>query len=416
MDTRAFLKETLNRRTDRSRPVHFSGRLHELDVILSRAEHAQSGSAGSTVVIQGAPGAGKSSLLDEAARRFTATGADRKAIYVGTPWKRVGENLVLERLAREAFAEPEDSFRATQTLAKGASVSAKVATGTRSQTVATPPVDLPDWVGFENRYANRTREAARTLLLVDECQTFEDDAGSLLRALHTQNRFPFLLVCGGLSDTSERLATLGLSRLGNDALIELGELSIDEARESAQQTLGWTLENAADPPIRHTEAQIEQWADQLSSESLGWPQHLASYMAGAWHALSATTNLELSETNLGIALDRGRRLCSTYYANRLQAAKTDPRVALAVHIELADEGTQAKAYDAIKNAVGKLPEAARAAHEYNHPGGPMDCLSAMLKAGVVSRSPDGIHMRSPIPTMTDYLAQAARQIDGGPDS
>ena len=69
MDTRAFLKETLNRRTDRSRPVHFAGRLHELDVILSRAEHAQSGSAGSTVVIQGATGAGKSALLDEAARR-----------------------------------------------------------------------------------------------------------------------------------------------------------------------------------------------------------------------------------------------------------------------------------------------------------------------------------------------------------
>lgn len=161
-------------------------------------------------------------------------------------------------------------------MAKTASLSAKVATGTRSQTEATRPVDLPDWVGFENRFANRTQEAARTLLLVDECQTF-DDAGSLLRALHTQNQFPFLLVCGGLSDTSERLAALGLSRLGNDALIELGELSIDEARESAQQTLGWILKNAADPPIRHTEAQIEQWADQLSNESLGWPQHLASY-------------------------------------------------------------------------------------------------------------------------------------------
>ena len=416
MDTRAFLKETLNRRTDRSRPVHFSGRLHELDVILSRAEYAQSGSAGSTVVIQGAPGAGKSTLLDEAARRFEAAGADRKAIYLGTPWKRAGESLMLERLAREAFGEPEDSFRTTQTLAKGASVSARVANGTRSQTVAPPPVELTDWVGFENRYASRAHEAARTLILVDECQTFESDAGSLLRALHTQNLFPFLLVCGGLSDTAERLASLGLSRLGNDALIELGELSIDEAGDSALQTLAWTLKNAAEPPIRHTEAQLERWAGQLSSESLGWPQHLASYMAGAWCSLSDTDTLELSEANLRIALDQGRRLCSTYYANRLQSAKTDPRVALAVHIELADEGTQDKAYEAIKNAVGKLPEAARAAHEYNHPGGPMDCLTAMLKAGVVSRSPDGIRMRSPIPTMTDYLAQAARQIDGGHSS
>ena len=76
-----------------------------------------------------------------------------------------------------------------------------------------------------------------------------------------------------------------------------------------------------------------------------------------------------------------------------------------MHVELADEGTQDKAYEAIKSAVGK-PEAARAAHGYNHPGGPMDCLTAMLKAGVVSRSADGIHMRSPIPTMADYLAQA----------
>ena len=126
---------------------------------------------------------------------------------------------------------------------------------------------------------------------------------------------------------------------------------------------------------------------------------------------SDTTNIELSEADLGIAPDQGRRLCSTYYANRLQGAKTDPWVALAVYVELADEGTQDKAYEAIKSAVGK-PEAARAAHGYNHPGGPMDCLTAMLKAGVVSRSADGIHMRSPIPTMTDYLAQATLQIGG----
>ena len=64
---------------------------------------------------------------------------------------------MLERLAREAFAGPEGSFRTTQTLAKGASVSAKVATGTRSRTVAPPPVELPR-VGFENRDAGRAEE------------------------------------------------------------------------------------------------------------------------------------------------------------------------------------------------------------------------------------------------------------------
>ena len=80
------------------------------------------------------------------------------------------------------------------------------------------------------------------MILVDECQTFERDAGSLPKALHTQNQFPFLLVCGGLSDTAERLAALGLSRLGNDALIDLGELSIGEARESARQNARLDLE------------------------------------------------------------------------------------------------------------------------------------------------------------------------------
>ena len=266
MDTRGFLKETLNRRTDRSRPVHFSGRLHELDVILSRAEHAQSGGAGSTVVIQGAPGAGKSALLDEAARRFEAAGADRKATYLGTPWKRAGESLVLERLAREAFAEPEGSFRTTRT-------------------VATPPVELPDWVGFENRYASRAQEAARTLILVDECQTFENDAGSLLRALHTQNQFPFLLVCGGLSDTAERLASLGLSRLGNDALIDLGKLSIAEARESALQTLAWTLKNADDPPIRHTESQIDRSRAYTQADGVMSPARSPLFL---WNTACAT--------------------------------------------------------------------------------------------------------------------------------
>ena len=75
------------------------------------------------------------------------------------------------------------------------------------------------------------------LVLVDESQNLDDDAGELIHALHTQSEFPFTLVCGGLSDTKDKLRDIGVSRLGGDAIVHIGTLTRDEARGSVLNTL-----------------------------------------------------------------------------------------------------------------------------------------------------------------------------------
>ena len=411
MDTRAFLNETLNSRTDRSPPVHFAGREREIGLILARAEGAGTPNAGATVVVQGAPGAGKTALLLEAGRRFEARG-EARAIYLGAPWNRSGEGAVLERLAHTAFGAPHAEFRSTQTVTKGANVSARVASGSAARSVATSPADLRDWIGLENRYADEADRATRSLVLVDESQTFEDDAGSLLKALHTQNCFPFLLVCGGLGDTKERLARLGLSRLGNDATIHLGAMTDDDVREAAHQTLQWTVKQSTAPAVRHTSAQLDAWADAIARRSLGWPQHLASHMMGVWKALAATEALELSEDNLSAALGHADAYCAAYYADRLVASGTDPRIALAAHEALAPiprGATFDGIADIIDQAVAVLPSNSRRRHERAFTDA-ADCLSRMIHAGLIEVQPDGFSLTSPIPTMTAHLRNAVQRM------
>ena len=82
MDTREFLKDLVRSREDRSAPVRFAGRQDEIGLILSRADRmGDDESAGLTVIVQGAPGAGKTALLNEVSKRFHDEAAHRVALY-----------------------------------------------------------------------------------------------------------------------------------------------------------------------------------------------------------------------------------------------------------------------------------------------------------------------------------------------
>ena len=411
-DTRAFLEETLSWRKDRSSPVHFAGRASELSVILSTIANAQPGAAGLTLIVQGAPGSGKTALLREAARRFESAGNRNRAIYIGDPWPPGADRQTLEKLASAAFDIPPEEFRSIGTSGRTARLSASVVQASDMRSQATGPVALAGWLDFENAFAARVADCARTLVLIDESQNFED--GTLLRALHTQHTFPILLVCGGLSNVRDRLVELGISRLSNNAVIHLGALDGADAREAALSAVRWTVEQGTVPPIRHTHHQVEDWADAIAEASMGWPQHLSSYLTGTWQALADSESMELSDANLAVALHKGASLCAAYYADRITAAKVDPRVALAVHQGLEGSGLDAydRAFEATEAAVASLPRSARLAHDHNHPNGTVECLASLLKSGVVETKQDGFSMGSPIPSMTEYLGRVSRAVAG----
>ena len=115
MNTRDRLRNLGQSIRDRAEPVHFAGRRKELDHILVNASHPD---AGNTVVVQGAPGAGKTSLLREAAARFDTAGG--RALFYGTPWSKDGERDVMRDIAIAAWDLDPGIFSATEQSAKTA--------------------------------------------------------------------------------------------------------------------------------------------------------------------------------------------------------------------------------------------------------------------------------------------------------
>lgn len=199
-------------------------------------------------------------------------------------------------------------------------------------------------------------------------------------------------------------AFVGVARLGGDAILRIGALTHEEARDSVLHTLHWTLDRCTQPPVRHDEDHVEQWTNELADASLGWPQHVASYLSGTWRALAGAERLDLGDVrNLEAALDRGAALCRDYYEGRIDASQTDPAVILAAHGALSASGDAfVRVCAVIEEAVDRLPSARRALHHRSHPDGTLECYAKMLKAGVIEER-DGERLGVPIPSMTKYL-------------
>ncbi|MCY3838133.1 MAG: hypothetical protein OXH09_05740 [Gammaproteobacteria bacterium] len=277
-----------------------------------------------------------------------------------------------------------------------------------AKTEQTPPVEFASWGDLVNRFGVNGTEAHPTLILVDESQNFSPDAGRLLRALHAQQHFPFTLVCGGLSDTRNRLRDMGISRLSSDAELRVGALAADEGREVILQTLLWTLERCAAPPVLRTVEQVEHWAAALARRALGWPQHLACCIRGAWRALAEAEPPDLGdERGLRTALQYGDEMCQRDYDGRVEASRTDPSVILAVHRVLTNGGYWRDVHRAASTAVARLADDDAALHRHNHPSGMIECIQAMLQAGAIAETGDAGEMAVPIPSLTAHVERLA---------
>ncbi len=239
MDTRTYINTHLLAGDDRERPISFAGRSTEIARILSRLSSWAPGTAGRTLVVQGAPGAGKTALLREVAARFEASGNGR-ALRFEAPWEEAEQRSVLAELGSALFDVAPAELRAArshETSVGGGVLGFIRGKGTFKRSVEPPPME--HWRDFAAHFAAKAGSAKPTLLLVDEARTFS--GGGLLLRLHTQEAFPILLVCAGLAPTRGRLHELGVSRLGADALIQIGALSIDlppYARRDQDRTFG----------------------------------------------------------------------------------------------------------------------------------------------------------------------------------
>ena len=293
---------------DRGPAKYFHGRKQVLSDFNKLIERAVQAKSGTTFLIQGAPGAGKSALMYECEKRAKGNG-----------WKVV-------KMPARAFWDP-DTLRRALDLGK-----IPQATG------GTVEVSVGPFVkgGVTAEMASATtldtlQDGKQPLLLkMDEAQTLgttnappSDHAGTVtdvLNAIHNgeMNR-PVILIAAGLGTTAKAFRSLGISRFDGDSFVELGALGKEAEHAVLHDWL--TKEGGAkgDPAA---------WIDAIAQETHGWPQHIVSYVKPALKQL-VTDERAMTKDGLNAVLEAGQRARLEYYERRADDFASEHRHCLA---------------------------------------------------------------------------------------
>ena len=286
--------------SDRDHPMVFAGRDEEFELLDSAIYGAQRGGVGRTVVVQGVPGAGKTSLLNEHANRLSARGQDGQPPVVPVPLRPndldAPPAAIIEEIDRQyrEFVNVDERSARLDSAVNSAMPAARTlfASFTKrdfsefrpsARAPASLPIALDDYVSFRVG-----RKGSTIVLLVDEAQNLEDTqhVRRHLDALHggIRGNTHMLLACFGLANTVERLRTLGLSRLANGHVRTIGPLSNKDARRVVVDTLNVALSGYAFDQGSFDDVERERWigkaAAAILAGSANFPHHLANGCRG----------------------------------------------------------------------------------------------------------------------------------------
>lgn len=407
-------------RADVGRDAFFAGREGEFDAFRRGVRGlANRRVGGGTIVFQGAPGAGKTALMHEcveAVRRHSTAAAPWIAVQVGTralEWPEavlaaMGRELELEleRLSGDAPRGVGDRLSdwlgALAEMGKNLSERGFGFGGAHLGPARRAP-ESPEYPAEEIlRGASKPLSGAGIVVFVDEAQNIrgghDGPAADLVQALHEgRTGLSLLPVFFGLGNTRKVLSDLGVSRLADERLVEMGRMSDAEVAESLNRAFD-AYDLAPPGPGR------DEWIDVLADEAMGWPQHL-SRMAVAAGRVLATNGGDLGRDHLDAAVLAGRAAKVRYYEMLLERAP----LAADVYRRLGEAARKVGREWLSRSEIGHIAES-----ELNAAGmSPADFVNRSLRAGVLSgkparpAGPNGPALPEryalPAPSLGDYL-------------
>ena len=380
---------------ERNAPPHFAGRTDELSRLAGYADYVfgNSDPSGGIVLIDGVPGSGKTQLM----RRFVER-------------RQAGGDGVLALTVTTADI-PEDARGLMFLIASAMPVGRRKALGIvgeerRAKSLSLAGVGKVDWdnpTAPDLPITEMLRSSKDTgwwkdqsmVVSIDEIQTIEPSARKMLRVLHEGlHGCPILVVCAGLRHSTDVLAdsTDDPHTISRCALrLSLGRLSEDEAREAIAQGLAnLGVECPADV------------SEKLAAASMGFPQHVHGYLAGAMAAAGEIG--DPSDTRfLDAALARGDEIRRQYYEARLSAMRAPEGIAYFLAGAMHDGGREAMHLHEVVAALERLPAG------YNPDGlPPMQVIDAGVKAGVLVKEA-GLYSFG-IPSFQEHALAAYRKM------
>jgi hypothetical protein len=348
---------------------YFHGRKEILSTFSELAARATLSKSGTTFLIQGAPGAGKTALLAECERLVQESDWETAAISSAALWdpNELQQSLKLRRTWKVGGGAARVGISGIG----GAEINAE-----RSpQTVM-----------------NLLRGGKRPLLLsLDEAQILGKEelipsdrlhtVVNILNSIHNGGLdHPVILLAAGLGTTLWAFGRLGISRFAMKCLVELGALGKEAERAVLNDWL--TKEGGAkgDPT---------GWIDAIARETHGWPQHIQSYANIASDQLKANDGIMTPE-GLHAVLEAGRADRGVYYKQRLVDFRADQIRSLARSIADVPRGEPAEYRDIVSSL----------AQEYGEDGAET-LFKRMEQEGLLAQS--GMGYAVPIPSMHSWL-------------
>ena len=275
--------ESFLKRTEGEPPLVFVGRAEVLDDIAQAARQVWKGSgvnkhgAGkSTRIIQGAPGAGKSSILEEIKKnpeRLKTESVDKPPLVVVLESGDIEEPVdILQPLARSINPTAAEEFLSyssrTFDVGGGLGLGPIQVTG-KKETTMEPARPRIRWDVF-GKWAEQHGGFDRPIVLaIDEAQRLDHDRkhpiSKLFQSLHGGCGLPIALVLAGLSDTEYSADQMDLTRIPPKQKHNIGSLPDHEVQELMERSCAhFGIDTTG----------FEHEIDRLIEPCDGWPRHL----------------------------------------------------------------------------------------------------------------------------------------------
>ncbi len=345
---------------------------------------------GNTVVFQGAPGAGKTALLDHLQKTLQGEcdTAKLKAASVRRP------HTALLEVLKQLNPKQAKKIRKGRHVRHRSGLNTPLELG-RDITTTDNPKSIST---VEELMALRKRKKP-LLLFLDEAQNANGDepdgTSSILQELHEGDVGNVALIAGGLSDTSTTLKSLGISRLASDSKTTLQPLGEAHVRE------------ALDAFLAHTPFGIDCHGHDTSAlqqlvvnESFGWPQHLTNALRSLGEELIRVGG-RLAECDLHAVQQASQARRESYYGERAEGISS--HLLRAVIQTVPRNGTVSS--EAVKDAIAEAYQT-RPIMEDELPR--KEAWRHLVHRGILEPDAHTDQVRVPIPSMHDYIAERTR--------
>lgn len=336
-------------------------------------------------VVQGAPGAGKTSLLTHMIEN-----APDDRLYVRVGHQDMVSGQTLDQRVEHALRERDPAWAmAARLVLKAAGRTARTGES----------VDET-----ENELRRRLDRDLELALVFDEAQTIDATAHRTLIDMHARGfGRPCALVLVGLSHTTDVIEQIpGLSRPAENADINLSGLP-DEDLKASTQLMFDRLELDA------SEATRERYAEAVAEMSQGWPQHLLGAQQAVAEQLLENEG-DLAGVDLAGALRNSTQRRIRYYGQRLSSEPLLEDVVFTARIVTALRGqneqiTKGHIYNVCAETLARddvPPQVRRIQGDLSNEDMGVDLGNKLIVKGALAKT-DTEHFAVAIPSMADWL-------------